>query len=365
MKNDKYKVIAFPHPGDEHLIRNIKWECVDSDNISDYSDSKERIKLGTKRYKEFVKKNSGIMWWNNSVHQRKFLKCDGLFIDKTFYDMKNNDAYKAKEGELLFWGEMEYPTQMNKIKYSVQTDSKWPLYIHTPINQRRIDVKNLEDEDLFKLYGAMYEQNNIRIYDPEIGLQNTDPYVFGNSFFYSCCKQRKCNKPTILQNLNPGDLIVFYSYKKCDSGFVCMLDTIFVIGEKIGEFKKNSYSKIKNSISDLYFQNVVMPIFYGNGGSLDNDGCFTLYRSATYRNPINGMFSYFPCKIYSGNENCGFPRYEIKNGILQGDIVLKSKQGFAVNNVDNVFYIWRCLTQDILDAGYNLGVTAFEPQIID
>ena len=363
----KPKIIAFPHPGDEHLMRNIKWECVDTTNFSKFIDSKKRIRLGKQRYDNLMQNKEGIMWWNNSLHQRKFIMCRGLYLDKESFYTNSNGKYKPNEGDLLFWGEMEYPTHYEKIDYNAVIDNGYPHYIHTPIEQRKKYIENCNSDSLYKLYGTLFDDGNIRIYEPKIGLQNTDPYVFGDAFYYSCCKQRKCNKSTKLQELECGDIIIFYSYKGCSSEFVCRVDTVFVIGKKIGKYKKNEYAAIRESISDLYFQNIILPIFYGNGSSVDNEGGFTLYKSATFESPVNGMFSYFPCKPYKENDCCGFPRYEIKNGELSNEIILKSKQGFAINSVDDetAKKIWNNLTESILADGYRLGVKAYEPELID
>lgn len=366
MSARKPKIVAFPHPGNEHLMQNLKWECIDITNLSNCTDSKKRIKLGKKRYDSLLQSKEGIMWWNNSVHQRKFIKCRGLYLDKeSFY---TNGKYKPCEGNLLFWGEMEYPTHYEKIDYNEAVDNRYPHYVHTPAEQRKKHIENCSSESLCKLYGTLFDDGSTRIYEPKIGLQNSDPYVFGDAFYYSCCKQRKLGKSTKLQELEFGDTIIFYSYKGRASDFVCMVDTVFVVGEKIGEYKKNEYATIRESISDLYFQNVILPIFYGNGSSADGEGGFTLYRAATFESPANGMFSYFPCKPCGDNGCCGFPRYEIKNGVLSDDMVLKSKQGFAVKDVNDnetAKNIWNSLTENILAAGYSLGVRAFEPGLID
>ena len=55
-------------------------------------------------------------------------------------------------------------------------------------------------------------------------LQNTDPFVFGESFLYTCCQQFKNNRPTQLRYLAPGSVILFGSHR----GGRFLLDTVFV-----------------------------------------------------------------------------------------------------------------------------------------
>jgi len=60
------------------------------------------------------------------------------------------------------------------------------------------------------------------------GGTNTDPYIFGKQFIYSCCKQNTFN---VLKRLEPDDIILFGSMKENEAdewGF--MLDTVFVVG---------------------------------------------------------------------------------------------------------------------------------------
>jgi hypothetical protein len=60
------------------------------------------------------------------------------------------------------------------------------------------------------------------------GAQNTDPFVFGDRFLYTCCKQRlRSGRPTQLRYLPHGSLVLFGSH--ISGGFG--LDTVFVVDD--------------------------------------------------------------------------------------------------------------------------------------
>jgi len=159
-------------------------------------------------------------------------------------------------------------------------------------------------------------------------LQNTDPFVFGG-FFYGNCRQYKNGKPTRLRNLAPGSVILFGS---CLSGkFV--LDTLFVVRDSI-PYDCACYSSIpKARIPDGYREVVVKSLCLS--GRSREEGCapekgrqYRLYFGATYTEPFDGMFSFFPCMPHG--ERCeGFDRPAIEIPDL---ITPTLNMGFRLNS---------------------------------
>ncbi len=99
------------------------------------------------------KKTSGIRKWNElPSHKRKYLLCKGTYVDKD---------WKAKKSLLTFWGEWEAQSyfKSTSLKKGIS-----PQFIHKPF---------LDDS-----YSALRKNN-------------TDPFVFGDNFWYTNCKQRK------------------------------------------------------------------------------------------------------------------------------------------------------------------------------
>ena len=313
-------LIFFPHPGGEHLADNPGYQAIEIEQAEKYKDETARKKLASQKLKLLKKDGEGTMWWNIGNHRRKFLKNNGRYVGLSEKPSQGELRFgEPKAGELLFWGEMEYPTHVCKIPYSHRDNTgKLPVFLHTPIPQERFPVEQRSDEELYQIYQSHIKTDTVEIPDTNMGYQNTDPYVFGKTFSYSCCKQIKKGKTTDLQALQPGDMIIFYSRKKDGSGFCCRIDTVFVVGEKIGTYQKGCYENIQKAVSEMQMQRIVLPIFYGSGNSIDNTAEFTLYRAATFaeREKFNGMFSYFPCRLFEDMQDCGFPRFELKNGEL-------------------------------------------------
>ncbi len=89
-------------------------------------------------------------WRVTDPHARKFVRSPGRYLDG------NGEAY---ESELVFWGEWEGPSD---VVDRWDRDGDLPRFLHEPI------------------WGP----------PPTPGFrQNTDPWVFGDSFRYSNCKQ--------------------------------------------------------------------------------------------------------------------------------------------------------------------------------
>lgn len=335
----QHRVILFPHPWDEHP----------------------------------VDENGNIKEWNEGKHYRKFMAVNGKFVRSA----GTGSGSKPETAKIAFWGEWESESTYKPIEYkdengkSVAPGQGLPHYVHTP--------QCYDDEGIFdKLQKdkTINEEDCIKFYERK---QNTDPYVFGKQFMYSCCKQAGSNS---LSNLQKGDVIIFYGQKgkKKTGDYKCHIDTVFVVGGIIG---KGKYTDMlpellhNNKLSNQFIFKTILPVIYGNKEELGKDADtkeFVLYYGATYNKPINGMFSYFPCKTVDGN--VGFKRLECdpfkkhKIGISYDNCPDEDKVFYPDNNVaennyetpEEVIKFWEELTQNILDAGYLLGVKAREPK---
>src|SRR4051794_907574 len=92
-----------------------------------------------------------MMPWNTGRHARKFLASRGL--------AQSDDGSEAQD-ELVFWGEWE--SESNYRRLGRDRPAGMPSVVHEPF---WVDP----DDRSFR--------------------QNTDPYVFGDCFRYSNCKQ--------------------------------------------------------------------------------------------------------------------------------------------------------------------------------
>lgn len=171
MKKDKFiGAFQFTHPGSEH--------------VPGYKLPKSDFKF----------KN----WNYNKSHRRKYIRSMAEFIDK---------SGKRQRGQVDFWGEWE-PNSISKTIGNANSNKLYPKNIHypiflapttgvydpSPITEKALDIMKKEQEH-------------------KETMQNTDPFVFGDNFFYTCCKQKQTKK------LEPGSVIIFVTYER--SGLLC------------------------------------------------------------------------------------------------------------------------------------------------
>ncbi|MEE9315869.1 MAG: hypothetical protein V3U97_02040, partial [bacterium] len=153
---------------------------------------------------EHIPGNEKYKFWNTGNHKRKFIKNKGKYIKK----LKDT----PKEKDIVFWGEWEPESKIVKsIPNSVRNG---PKYIYEP-------------------FYTKFEEKN-----PP--LQNTDPFVFGNQFYYTICQQYKKEKPTQLRYLEKDSVILFGS---CQNKSQFILDTVFVVGDYI-DHEKATYEAV-------------------------------------------------------------------------------------------------------------------------
>lgn len=273
-------------------------------------------------YDKRIEGNKFIKEWNNGNHKRKFILNSGKYIKR--------DSDGPQKGGLLFWGEWEPTSEVEELPghSPVLPHEVYPKYLHRPIIPGREKIISAQNK----------------------GSQNTDPFVFGDTFKYSICMQDANEK---LKNLEPGSLILFGSCVKRRFA----IDTVFVVGKAK---KYNSPSDItKGDIdnSDLY-RGIVLEMNCGEKLSGDAKKWRTLYIGATYDNPVNGMYSFVPAIEHDGKRKC-FSRivmpddfYSNENKkinqyfssfLIQKDKIFEGKnQGVKITDtpIDKVKYFW-------------------------
>lgn len=147
-------------------------------------------------------------------------------------------------------------------------------------------------------------------------------------------------------NLPCGSIILFGS---CLRGkFV--LDTLFVVRDSI--LYDCAHYVPKARIPDAYREVVLKPLCLS--GRSREEGCapergrrYTLYFGATYTEPLDGMFSFFPCMPHA--ERCeGFKRPVIE---IRDLITPALHQGFRLNcglDPPRTHDLWKCVARQVL-----------------
>jgi hypothetical protein len=260
-------------------------------------------------------RGSDVMGWHrrDGPHCRKFLKSLGRWRDATGQE---------HSGELTFWGEWE--PQSLIIHRWPDAAKGAPRFLHEPF-------WCVPGDDRW--------------------LYNTDPFVFGECFLYSNCRQPHFET---LRELAPGSVILFGS----NLGGAFVLDTVFVVASGVG------YSWAKRAgISDVNepFRRIVLdPLFTSQE---DRSRTFRLYRGATPEVPWNGMFSFVPCRPASGDA-ARFARPVIHlPGLVTPNLAMRAK--FNPLDVGALERAWRSVIEQIhaqgLFLGYGMPVPREEP----
>ena len=161
----------------------------------------------------------------------------------------------TRQGEIVFWGEWEAASAVELV------------------TERVVDGLTGSIDRSTTAYGDALG-GGIR--------QNTDPFVFGDCFLYTYCRQPRNQN---LRRLAPGSLILFGStYKR---RFV--LDTCFVVGERVPHARHDYSETAVPRVPRVFRETTLDPMYQQMGTSC------SLYLGATAEQPAaNGMFSFVP-----------------------------------------------------------------------
>lgn len=268
----------------------------------------------------FNSTNSGVRFWNNEkYHKRKFLKHQGWYLENN----GNTFDSKLKRGELYFWGEWEPQSEFELTGNPYSTQPSLPHAIHKPIfsNQRK-------------------------------GKHNTDPFIFGEHFYYTNCKQKLTGNGSKMLKL-PNNSIILFGSEKNKSAFV--IDTVFVVktSESVENYKthQNNYPSIlREATIDLHSGLANWNMLYQ--GKMYN---FTNH----YSNENRYIFSFFPCKV--GCKITGFER-----PIIDWEKFGLQKPG-AYTVLKEIEYcsetcFWNDIVKEIIRQGFSLGIKLDMPE---
>lgn len=263
--------------------------------------------------------------WNVGPHKRKFLKQPGRSLAAL-------DA-KPAAASLVFWGEYEPPTRRVKAFTDPVPDGPRYLFAPAPVPFHRNDPP----------------------------LMNTDPFVYGDRFFYSICKQNNQRGPTAMQRLARGSVILFGSGKH-RSRFV--VDTVLVVAETIDWDLTNYRERLKGVVPPEYFHATLEPIAYEmTVRDLSPSQTFRLYLGATVDQPFDGMFSFFPCLPAQAGEARGFARPVLRRAGIVTDNLTQGQRMNPIQDPATVRALWADFAQQVLDQGLHLGVQARLPKL--
>ena len=258
------------------------------------------------------------MGWNLGSHARKFLAATGTRIDA--------DG-RAHDGPLAFWGEWEAPSHVIR---RWDRRAALPTVLHDPYWTRNA---------------------------PDRERQNTDPWVFGDTFIYSNCKQlTPADAPSALQSLPVGSLILFGSARAGE--FV--LDTVFVVGEAAGRYwpmgpDTASEVEVEDAFRTCTIESLArLPARYAHAR-------FALFRGATPEAPVGGIYSFTPC-VPLGAGSPRFVRPPIRlDGLINPRSAQSPSGAKSRHRPADVQQAWDDVVDQVLAAGLDLAVRLDTP----
>ncbi len=240
-------IVQFTHPGGQHSLNRIE------------------------------RKNQ-LKEWNIGDHRRKFIIAKGQYVD---------GGNLSSPQDLLFWGEWE-PSSKIMACFNPSDPILYPTYLHSPFIQLDKRGRVVKHNSVLKAKSLKGKLNCVvpgcvNLYNQ---FQNTDPFVFAENFYYSCCKQVHF---TSLRSLDEGSIILFGSTISTSRGRPAFtLDTVFVVGEK----RTYTSKTFKNDLSCF------IPKYYDEimgFKTWKTSTQFTCYKGASFNNPLHGMYSFVPC----------------------------------------------------------------------
>lgn len=260
---------------------------------------------------------TGYRFWNNEPsHKRKFIKHSGWYLE----NIDNTFNTKPQKGELCFWGEWEPQSKFELTGNRYSGTPSFPHAIHYP---------------LFSTRG--------------IGRHNTDPFVFGDHFFYTNCKQ---NSYRILKTLNNGSIII-YGSEKNQTEFV--IDTVFVVGSS--ETVANYHLHSANYPTILRQATIDLHSGLPNGMMLYQGKMYDFNNHYSEKEPY--IFCFVPCMINC--DSLGFERPVID---WQRFNLKKPGAGTVTKKVDysSESNFWHDLVAELIKQGFSLGIKLEMPK---
>jgi hypothetical protein len=201
-------------------------------------------------------------------------------------------------------------------------------------------VSRYEDEAGFEAHRPVAP---VRTQWPRPIPQNTDPFVFGDCFLYTFCRQTPRAKQ--LHMLGPGSVIVFGSV--LHHRFVC--DTVLVVEQAVSHTRSNWASVLEGLVPEEFVITTLEPMYAWRP---PEDRRYTLYVGATSTTPIDGMFSFVPCRAAEAGR---FKRPAVDDvpGLSPGNArAVSFNSSIAPNEVKDR---WRQLAESVLAQGLALG----------
>lgn len=267
-----------------------------------------------------AKRSAPTYLWNRRSHRRKYLGVDAHLAVQEGSGFRRDPLAK----KTALWGEFEPSTRARAFPTQPRLGEPHSWHELLPIAA------------------------------PPPGAQNTDPWIFGETFRYALCRQ---NSLAYLRDLRAGDLLLFGSYLKQDqdgharSKFNFFLDTAFPIRRG---FPLANEARIPKHLLDSVYRRAAYNRF-----KPDEKIVCTFYEAAMLTDDLTSEpFAFSPCTLWDSN---AVPprRRRPMIGQLFG---MSFGNGQVFTTVDrDPAAAWRIVVDHCRSRGYELAVAVEEP----
>ena len=152
-------------------------------------------------------------------------------------------------------------------------------------------------------------------------------------------------------------MIAFGSGKAIAGERKWVLDTVLVIADSIDFTASQAHHVLSDYVPDAFLTVTANPI-------ADNEGfsSFRLYRGATAKDLVDGMFSFFPAMPANGDR--GFPRpvIDMESEYFNPSSWQAPKGVRIERSAQELRTIWESLATQVCDAGLVIGTRAELPE---
>ncbi len=264
-----------------------------------------------------------------NLHRRKFMQLRGQWIDANA---------NTQTGVLHAWGEWEPESEVVAKLNPPKGDPRHPRYLWRPFYVPKEDYR---------------------------GLHNTDPFIFGERFLYSNCRQNKVG----LRHLARGSVIAFGSGKTVNGERRWMLDTVLVVRDFVDYDQSKARTALRDWVPDAFIDVTCGPLADNAEGRSQGRACaptgarLRLYRGATRDDRIDGMFSFFPALPPAGGD-AGFsrPLIDLPDEYFNATAWRVAKGSGRRRRPDELRGLWDQLVAQVRRAGLVLGTRAELPE---
>lgn len=266
--------------------------------------------------------------WNMSgLHRRKLLEShDASVIDASHI--------KSKDCKITFVGEWECCSE------------------HRPNSKYKTGSK-----DIYKDIHSPF----LTVLDSHPQVLNTDPFVFGDYFYYVCCKVR--------DDMKPGDIVIIGTFKK-DNPYEFIVDTVMVLLGNY-EIKENEDKYFPYAYYNVTLSKILPNKKVWIGKMYDNRKHNRNYLEHIYQDLENSyneiynknqkLFSFVPCKRLIEDPNntqivTSLPVITVKNS--KGDVLKGARNGshIEVSSASEMKDIFDDIVRQVQTNGFELGV---------